>query len=429
MTGVAARAATWTGRAVAGGVAAWLLVGLVTWSSGRFWWGGAAPMLLAFAAPVAVLGAAATPLLARLPLSRGERALAGLCLAALLLAVLRPLLSGRTWVWVVPDLMVPPLLFALLPAALLAMSLAASATAAATAVTPLLTRLSPTARRWSVLPAAAALVLGLGQSGLEWRAPLGGGGAGPAPPGALRVVSWDTLCWNEGDDPARFLRYLKRWRADVYLLQEHAGCAPGALVPLHDEDLLRREFPGSWFATADGLLTISRYPVVGRTPVGWAVNPAAGNWNRAALRTDVRVGDRVVSLYNVHLYDMLYLDSSPLSGRFYRSIRTLDAARRTQIDQLTADLSANRNPLLASGDFNMLPGTGFAGRMDRWRDASRAGTSISPATLTFAGLRLWRMDWTFTSPDLRVHRYDLRSPEGLSSHHLQDMVVSLPPRP
>lgn len=387
------------------------------WPSGLPWW---LLLPLGCAAPLVVLGAAAVPALRRTGLSRGERVLAGLCVAALALAVLRALLSGRTWIWVIADLMVPPLLLALVPAALLAVTALLVILAA---LTPRV-RLSSAGRRWSLLPAAAALALGLGQAGVH---PPGRAGAdGPAPRDALRVVSWDALCWDEGDDTARFYRYLREWRADVYLLQEHAGCAPGALVPLNDDDRLRREFPGYAIATADGLLTISRLPITRTVPIGWTSNPAAGNWNRAALRTDLDVGGRVLSVYNVHLYDMLYLDSSPFSPRFHRTIRTLDAARRAQLDQLVADLRGNSAPLLVSGNFNMLPGTGFARLMDRWKDASAAGTSPYPATLAFGGLRLWRMDWTFTSPDLPVHRYDLRSPEGMSSHHLQDVLVSLP---
>ncbi|WP_432933777.1 endonuclease/exonuclease/phosphatase family protein [Microbispora sp. CA-135349] len=388
-----------------------VVLAVAGWPSGMVWW---LLLPLGCAAPVVVLGAAAVLVLRRTGLSRGERVLAGLCVAALLLAVLRALLSGRTWIWVIPDLMVPPLLLALVPAALLAVT---------AALTPWV-RLSSAGRWWSLLPAAAALALGLGQAGLHL--PGRAGADGPAPRDALRVVSWDALCWDEGDDTAGFFRYLRRWRADVYLLQEHAGCAPGALVPLKDDDRLRREFPGYGFATADGLLTISRHPITRVIPIGWTSNPAAGNWNRAALRTDLDVGGRVLSVYNVHLYDMLYLDSGPLSPRFYRTVRTLDAARRSQLDRLAADLRGNSGPLLASGDFNMLPGTGFARLMSGWKDASRAGASPYPATMAFAGLRLWRMDWTFTSPGLLVHRYDLRSPEGMSSHQLQDMVVSLP---
>ncbi|WP_424533227.1 endonuclease/exonuclease/phosphatase family protein [Sphaerisporangium viridialbum] len=403
------------GLVALGILALWAAFTLANWLTGRFWWwGGAAPLVVFFAAPLAVLWAVAVLLLARARLSRLERALVGLAAAEAALVVLHRLLSGRTWVWVIPDLMVPPLLFALLPVALVA---AVGVLALSRA------RVAGRARWWTALLASAALVLGLDQAGL--RAPWGGGLDGPVPPGALRVVSWDTFCWDTTDDPARFLRYLKKWSADVYLLQEHSGCGPGAPTPIDDGAQLRREFPSRYFATADGLLTISRFPIVRDLALGTVPNPVATNWRRAALRTDLRVGGRVLSVYNVHLYDMLYLSSSPLTGDFYRSMRLLDAARATQLRELVTDVDGNANPVLASGNFNLLPGMGYTRRLGHLNDAARAGGPLYPATLTFAGLRLWRMDWTFTSPGVDVHRYALRSPEGLSSHHLQDMAVSL----
>ncbi|WP_344979503.1 endonuclease/exonuclease/phosphatase family protein, partial [Streptosporangium fragile] len=409
-------AARWTGRAALAVVSAWLLLALVNWLTGRFWWwGGAVPLLPFFAVPLLLLGSVPMLLLARTRLPRLERVLVSLSAAGVALIVLRRLLTGRTWIWVVPDLMVPPLLYALLPAALLATLAVLGLCRISVAVT---------ARRWTALLAVTALGLGLDQAGLTLRMPWDGGD-GPAPPGALRVVSWDTYCWNTTDDPGGFFRYLKKWDADVYLLQEHSGCGPGAPVPIEDGELLRREFPAHHVVAADGLLTISRFPVAAQVPLGTNPNPFAPRWVRAALRTDLRIGERPLSVYNVHLYDMLYLSSSPLTPRFHRAIEALDAERRTQFDALAADIDGNPNPVLVSGNLNTLPGMGHLRRLDHLRDAARAGGSPYPATLTFAGLRLWRMDWTLTSHDVRVHRYDLRSPEGMSSHHLQDMVVSL----
>ncbi|MDP9861446.1 MULTISPECIES: endonuclease/exonuclease/phosphatase family protein [Streptosporangium] len=409
-------AGRWAVRVALGVSAVWLLSALANWLTGRFWWwGGALPLLMFCLGPLLVLGAVAMLLLARTRLSRLERVLVSLAAAQVALIALRRLLTGRTWVWVVPDLIVPPLLFALLPAALLA----------ALAVLRLCrVRTARTVRAWTALLAAAALVLGLDQAGLNPRAPWAWAGDGPAPPGALHVVSWDTYCWNTTDDPGRFFAYLKGFDADVYLLQEHSGCGPGAPLPLRDGERLRSEFPGHHIATAGGLLTISRLPVAGQAALGADPNPLAPSWTDAALRTDLRVGGRLVSVYNVHFYDMLYLSSSPLSREFYRSIAALDTARTAQFDALAADLGRNRNPVLVSGNLNTLPGTGHARRLAGLADAARAGRSPYPATLTFAGLRLWRMDWTLTSPGLRVHRYELRSPEGMSTHHLQDVVVS-----
>ncbi|NAS20945.1 endonuclease [Herbidospora sp. NEAU-GS84] len=379
---------------------AWLAVTVVNWLSGDFWWwGGGAPLVVFFAVPLLLV--AAVPMLVlrrRLP-SRRERALVSLAAAALALVVARSALSGRTWLWVVPDLVIPPLLFVLVPLVLLA-------------AVPLAGR----TRRWTAALAAGALALGATQAGVHV-----GGGGDPAPPGAVKVVSWDAYCWNTDDDPDRFLRYLKSWRADVYLLQEHSGCGPGAPTPIDDADLLRREFPGHHITTLEGLLTISRFPVAARAAVGETPNPYAPNWRHAALRTDLRIGGRTVSVYNVHLFDMLYLSASPLSPRFYQAIATLDDARRAQFAALAADIGRNPHPVVASGNFNALPGMGQLRALD---GLTAAQGPLYPATLSFAGLRLWRMDWTFTSPELAVHGYDLHAPDGLSTHHLQELLIS-----
>jgi hypothetical protein len=93
-----------------------------------------------------------------------------------------------------------------------------------------------------------------------------------------------------------------------------------------------------------------------------------------------------------------------------------------------ADVGANSHPLLVSGNLNVLPNTGDRRKLSGLKDAGRADRSLYPVSLTFFGLPLWRMDWTYTSPRIGVHRYDLIPPDGLSSRHLQDVVVSLPPR-
>ncbi|GIH25183.1 hypothetical protein Aph01nite_34930 [Acrocarpospora phusangensis] len=388
-------------RAALTALALWLVVTLVNWLTGRFWWwGGGAPLLLFFGTPLLLLAAVPMVALRRRVPGRRDRALLSLAVAALALIVLRRALSGRTWLWVVPDLVVPPLLFAAVPVVLLVSALAVKGVV----------------RAWTAGFAAAALVLGVNQAGIgvAW-----GGEAVPA--GAVHVVSWDAYCWNTTDDADRFFRYLKGFAADVYLLQEHSGCGPGAPTPIDDAELLRQEFPGRHIAELEGLLTISRFPVVAQAAVGPVANPYAPRWRHAALRTDLRMGERVVSVYNVHLFDMLYLTESPLSPRFYQAIQTMDDARQRQFDALAADVEANPHPVLTSGNFNTLPGMGHLRRMD---GLTSAEGPLYPATLSFGGLRLWRMDWTFTSPGLTVHRYDLRSPAGLSTHHLQDLLIS-----
>ncbi|MER7456805.1 endonuclease/exonuclease/phosphatase family protein [Micromonospora sp. NPDC126480] len=305
-------------------------------------------------------------------------------------------------------------------------------------------------RRWAALLALAGVALGVDQSGLNWHALRPGDR--PVPAGALHVVSWNTQYWDQWDDTEALYAYLKRQNADVYLLQEHVIWIPGTgeagYHPLADDDRLRREFPDHHIARRGELLTLSRYPIVAQPPVGPDVALAADPgtpfkrvFDRAkVLRTDLRVGDRVLSAYNVHITVQTAVDLSFFSDfdfdRYYR--RKFDW-RQEEIRGLEADVAANPHPALISGDFNS---TSAMGNMDRLRDltddATRASRDLLPLTWKFDSptgfdwdsvldrpLPFWRVDWTLTRGPVEVHRYDLRSAERLSDHRLQEVWVSL----
>lgn len=384
-----------------------------------FWlWGIPNPLaaLVYFAGPPLLLTGIALLLLSRTGLSGAERAVLSCALALAVLVVLHILLSGRTWLWVMPELM-PPLLFLLLPLGLLAALgwLRARRVPLRSAVA------APT-----LVLTALAVALGAGQSGLHPAALTGGTPDGPAPPDALRVVSWDTLHWDAGGTD-HFYRFLTERRADLYLLQDYPSDAP-------DTERLAREFPGYEFATAGDLLTISRYPIVARKPMRTNPTAPAGteniffieDWEYGALRTDLDVGGRTLSVYNVHFYDRFYLNVLPLTPEFLGNVKGLDEGRQAQLDAVAADVGDNPNPVVVSGNLNVLPNSGDLRRFDGLADAGRAGRSLYPSTMRFFGLGLWQVDWTFTSPEIGVHDYAVRSAEGLSSHDPQELVLSIP---
>ncbi len=419
------RALRWTGRVLLAVLTLWLLATSVNQLiTGDYWFGGIPnplPPLLFFVGPPVVLAALVLLALSRTGLSRIDRLLLSCSIALVLLVSLHLLLSGRTWLWILPDLM-PPLLFVLMPVALL-ITLAV-----------LWFRRSLGTPRVGIASAAltaVALVLGVGESGINATAFTGGDTDGPAPPGALHVVSWDTLQWDSGVDG--FYEFLTERHADVYLLQSYAHSGPETGQLVRDADRLRREFPGYQFATIGGLLTISRFPIVAQVPL--QTNPVQppgtdniwflAGWRYGALRTDLDVNGRILSVYNAFFYDRYFLHVMPLTPAFFADIRGLAEGRRHQVDGLLADVGANPHPVLIAGNLNLLPNTGDLGRFDGFKNAGRADRSLYPVSLTFFGLPLWRMDWTFTSADIGIHSYDLVSPHGLSSRHLQDVVVSL----
>src|SRR6266566_3325236 len=420
-----ARPARW---AAAGGLLAWLLVAVTHQVvTGSFWlWGipDPLPLLIFFAGPPMVLAAISMVALIRSALPRADRIIIAAAAAEFGFIVLHLLLSGRTWIWDIPGLM-PPLAYLLAPLMLLA----------AIAVAALRARLARHTA-WLATPLAlAALILGGTQSGLNLAALRGGGTAGLPPPGAIRVVSWDTLQWDTGGNPGRFYGYLTGRHADVYLLQDYAHPATGPLRLVDDSRRLLAEFPGYHFATAGDLLTISRFPIVAAAPFETNPAPPPGTaniyflkgWKYTALRTDLQIGGHIFSVYNAHFYDQFYLNVLPLTPTFFRNVHGLDAARRAQFATLLANIGKNPHPVLASGNFNTQPNGGGLPRLGSLRDAARAGRSLFPATFAFFGPALWRVDLTFTTPGVGVYRYAIREPRGMSTHSLQEMTVS-PPR-
>ncbi|MFG3351213.1 endonuclease/exonuclease/phosphatase family protein [Streptomyces sp. NPDC048001] len=332
-----------------------------------------------------------------------------------LFTVLGHLLSGRWWPWLLADLAPPPL-FAAVPLLLLALCLLPLARGARGRLVPLL---------------VAVLLAGVPRAGLHWGALVPGGGPGPAPPGALKVFSWNTLYWDTTDDPGAFHRFLASRDADVYLLQEYLAWRDGRPAPVDRLARLRAEFPGYRVVVLGELVTLSRRPVVAVPPVGPArgLTPRSGWGERfergKVLRTDIDVDGTVVSFYNVHVPVQLDVHRSVLSSGFYRVVRDRDAQRREHYRALLEDARANRNPVLISGDFNTTPAMGdLRGLRSAFRDALPASSGLLPGTWDAGGPALWRLDWTFTGGELAVHRYAFVPPEGLSDHRGQELLVS-----
>ncbi|TDB76207.1 endonuclease/exonuclease/phosphatase family protein [Micromonospora sp. KC723] len=332
------------------------------------------------------------------------------------------LLTGEHWWWRLAELP-PPLLFAAVPALLLT--------------------LAPLARpvRWRLAAAAlCCLAIGLDLAGLNPYALPGVGGATPAPAGALRVFSWNTEYWHDGDDPRRFYDHLAAQRADVYLLQEHVGWDLAGHRPIRVDHVaeLRARFPGYQVVATGEMLTMSRYPIVAwRGLDGWPylADPArngtpAGSdfaeyYRHKVLRTDLRVGERVLSVYNVHVPVQLDISMDPTSSEFTGFMRAQQDRRQAHYRALRADLATNPYGRLVAGDFNATSAMGelrdLAGQLT---DAAVAGDRLYPASWP-DGAPKWRLDWAFTDGPVRTHEYRMVPAHGMSDHSGQQVTVSL----
>jgi endonuclease/exonuclease/phosphatase (EEP) superfamily protein YafD len=303
------------------------------------------------------------------------------------------LLTGRHWVWLLADL-VPPLAYLVVPLLLLA-------GAAATG---------------SAVPAGlaiAALLLGAGHSGVGY------GSRSVAEPGRpVRLVSWNTQYWHQHVDADVFYRFLRGLDADVYVLQEYVHGPHHALTEVDDRARLRSEFPGHHMARAGELITLSRFPIVATPPVAGATR---------VLRTDLRVGESTLSVYNVHIPVQYVPGDRLFAGGYGAELRSRHDARAAEFDGLAADLDTVQGPVVVAGDFNSTGAMGeMRGLFTRLTPANRAMRRHPyPASWPAAGPALWQLDWAFTA-GVGLRSYRFLPAMGLSDHRAQELHLTVP---
>lgn len=344
----------------------------------------------------------------------GTRLLVAATLLWLVFVVLHLLLAGRWWPWFFFE-GAPPLFFVVVPLLLFVFVPFAR----------------PVRLRLTALLALLVLVgAHLAGYGPGWR------GAGTTGPGGtpVKVFAWNAQYWQMDDDRAAFYAFLRRQDADIYLLQEYMYWDKSRKQPIRIDDSaeLRRQFPGYRLSVQGELVTLTHLPVVAPQAAPPQAPPGPGTawfWNGAkAQRTDVRVGGRTVSFYNVHVPVPIALEGRPLSGRFFRSEEKQADWRTAEMVRLRTELAANPNPEVVAGDFN-----------SSWMELAPlgAGTHLHspPASLLpprswpisqFRFPRMWRLDWLFTSGGLAVPDYRFADARAFSDHAAQEIDLVVP---
>lgn len=347
-----------------------------------------------------------------------RRPLAALLVAApvgwLLFTFTHLLVSGRLWWWLPAELL-PPLAFLVVPVLL---GLAA---------------LPCRRSRWpAAVASAGALVLGFGLGGLNLTAVVAD--RDPVPASALRVVAWNTEYWHDAGEADQFYSLLRAQDADVYLLQEYLYYPAGVPVRIDELARIRAALPGYHIAVAGELMTLSRHPIVAQRGLEAPELDVPADtdfpeyWRYKTLRTDLLLGGKLVSVYNVHLPTPVWFGGPSLfTPAFWDGVEDQHLRRGPHLRALARDVAANRNPVLVAGDLNTTPAMGDRHRFPSGlRDAAYANDSPYPASWPAAGPlpAWWRLDWTLVSPEVVVHRYRFGDPAGLSDHRLQYVEVS-----
>jgi endonuclease/exonuclease/phosphatase family metal-dependent hydrolase len=329
-------------------------------------------------------------------------------------AVLQELLTGRVWFWVLPGLM-PPIVFVTAPVLLMISALFL--------------------RRFRLLTLALAVmsfVLTIPSSGVNYSALL----PRDRPTAAgerLRVVQMNTDYWGqlrEGTlsdprDKESMLKFLRSLDADVYLLQEHMTRVGDQAPPVTDLSDVGRVFP-EYQAVAEGtLLTLSRLPVVDHqvvnqeTESNLALPPPPYE-----LMVNVRVGEKILSTYNIHMPIQIIIEQNWLDSDFYEEIKRRHIVRHNEFGVLTKDVADNPNPVIVAGDFNTSPAMGDnRDLLDVTEDAAASSGRLYPATWRVGGQlpMLWRNDWFLIRNDIEVEEFRSLDPQGNSDHLVQSV--------
>jgi endonuclease/exonuclease/phosphatase family metal-dependent hydrolase len=366
---------------------------------------------------------------AKRPWGKGTKVAVVLAALWLVFTALHRILSGRAWFWGPADV-APPFLFAVVPLVFLGVAQATRA-------------------RWRLtVISLLTLTLGWGVSGINlatlWYTPP------PAPPGAIHVVSWNTEYWDQdwsgkgAHDSTDFYRYLSGQHADVYLLQEYAHLdlsLPDVFAQAQVIDAvpeIHRWFPGYHVVAMGRDITLSKFPVLSVQGVNSMpylpprlrqVPPAQRDhpdyYTTNALRTDLLIGGRVISFYNVHI------DQPPSHYTLYKaatraSTRFNDAKRHASFEAIRDAVEANHNPIVLGGDLNTSPAMGIRRLLpNNLVDHTKALSSIYPFSWKARSFRpYWRVDWLLTTPDVTVNRYELIDTDRRSDHRMQRVVMS-----
>ena len=259
----------------------------------------------------------------------------------------------------------------------------------------------------------------------------------------VKIVNWNTAMWDDYKDPDAFFEYLISLDADVYVLQERLYDAstekhllapdkysaphpitgvvtgfPDLYISIEDNSDLKRLFPAHHFAAHQQFLVLSKYPI----------EQANLDPSDQFQVVDIRVGERVLRLFNVHIV-MQFENFNPFSGSFYTGAKIKNSAREIGFANLNEWIANTETFYLVAGDFNTASNMGLMNRLrESHVDLFRYGVERIPKTFRILGLRLWRIDWLFIKKGsgLKILNFANEERGALSDHSAQTTLLGVP---
>lgn len=227
----------------------------------------------------------------------------------------------------------------------------------------------------------------------------------PTEPG-VKVLQWNTEFWDTNEDSNTFADRLKRFNADIYVLQERGVPGPGGTIAgLDNLNDVHNWFPDFHVSAYHDLVTISRYPILEAT------HDTAG----ASLSTTIQSPNGPLQVVNVHTTAPYDLSFKPWTFSFWRAVIERDTAQNEQFTWLAHHAeSTMATPTIVAGDFNVTAGMrNLDSRLPGLRDLSN-----TPWTGTWGvfGLDAWRLDWQLANERICESSFQVL-PKNPSSDH------------
>jgi endonuclease/exonuclease/phosphatase (EEP) superfamily protein YafD len=198
--------------------------------------------------------------------------------------------------------------------------------------------IKPRVRYWGAVLLALALLM------LEYGRPLNVRAADlPRDADEITILTFNVWAYSDSEDTVQAI--VSQGTPDVVVLQELSP----SLVPALIEEL-GAVYPYRLLDSVEGPAgsgILSRYPV---RQACLSDSSLVGGFAQVA---ELEVGERVFTLYNVHLdatSALYYVDSGGAVGE---RIRGSFEVRERQVAELVADLAERQGPVLVAGDLNM----------------------------------------------------------------------------
>ena len=260
----------------------------------------------------------------------------------------------------------------------------------------------------------------------------------------VKIFDWNTCLWVQDKDKKQFYEFLKKQKADIYILQEYLNILPTfrepskeeverrkliricttvpgfphIYQPIDDLKAIKEAFPDYHITIDTQYVILSRYPI----------KASYMDKSEQYAVTDIDINGRLVRFYNVHL--LLHVEPvSPLRPYFYEALERRFKARKLGLQNLKKDIKNTDKDYFISGDFNSTKAMGVMGDfMEDHIDAVRYSNELLPLTFKYFGLNFWRLDYAFVKKDnknLMVESYKTVNSEGLSDHHAMSLSVDI----